>query len=59
MPPNYINLLSQLIARHDFHQNNFPEASHLQPTATADLCEFLGEEVIYQTIATATTPNGT
>src|ERR687886_372525 len=56
MPPNYINLLSQLIARHDFHQNNFPEASHLQPTATADLCEFLGEEVIYHTIATATTP---
>ena len=56
MPPNYINLLSQLIARPDFHQNNFPEASHLQPTATADLCDFLGEEVIYQTIATATTP---
>ena len=56
MPPNYINLLSQLIARHDFHQINFPEASHLQPTATGDLCEFLGEEVIYQTIATATTP---
>jgi hypothetical protein len=42
MPPNYINLLSQLIARPDFYQNNFPEASHLQPTATADLCDFLG-----------------